>query len=98
MNTYGTGFSPKGLNQEFPLILSAGSTKIIRPTVRVVTGLIVSVESGLLDLFRGENATGVPWRCVPEIHYQWHFPPSDQYVWTALAVNDLTASVVLLGP
>lgn len=97
MNRYGTGWPPGGMLKEFPLTLSAGSNTIIRPTIRQVYSVIVSVETGLLDLFRGESPAGIPWRCVPERPYQWFLPPSDQYVFCVLAVQDVVASVCLLG-
>jgi hypothetical protein len=98
INDRGTGFEPQGLLREYPLILSAGSGQIIRgPARKLISSVIVSVQFGRLDLFRGEAQSGVPWRCVPEIVYQWFLPPSDQYVFWVQAVDDLEASVILLG-
>lgn len=84
-----------------PVILSAGQTMRIDPGPRDVDGIIISVTTGVLDVYVGEH-TGGPdslpdWRCVPEIRYQYDFPAAKRFI-TVLANQDVNAVVWLLGP
>lgn len=89
------------LLNRFPLILAAGQAQRIDPYGRQVDGIIISVTTGVLDLYLGDH-TGAPnslpdWRCVPEIRYQYDLPPA-KYIFTAYANQAVNAVMILLGP
>jgi len=90
----------RGLLDRFPLILSKGQSQRLDPYGRQVDGIIISVTTGVLDIYLGDNTGTVgtlpDFRCVPEIRYQYDLPPA-RYIFTACANQDVQAVVWLLG-